>query len=98
MFEYDADASNAAKVLDKYDYLLKEFIDQCLFFGVRDPYDIRDKAISRFEDSEISDAFDNLSIDELMEYLIDKYNVVFDEHIQYSMRRLVFPRNRHKKE
>lgn len=85
MFKYDKRANEAVARLDNHD--LSEWIKLCLFFGCRDPYSICAMTRTWFADTEIDEAFDVLSIDELMIYLSNRYNVVFDEEpTRYRMR------------
>lgn len=82
MFEYDDAARLAAEALDRYD--LTEILSECYDKGIREPWDILNKGIlSRYP--ELEDTIDNLSTDEFMEYLCEKYHVRFEEIISYRM-------------
>lgn len=82
MFDYDKAASKAASVLDKYD--LTEVLSECYDSGYRDPWDIQEKGIvAKFP--ELEDVLDDLSQDEFMEYLCDRYSVRFEEVVSYRM-------------
>ena len=82
MFEYDDASSRAADTLDKYD--LTDILSGCYDIGWRDPWDILHKGILA-RHPELEDAADNLSMDEFMEYLCNKYHVRFEEVISYRM-------------
>lgn len=83
MFEYDIESRIAAEELDKYD--LKEILSDCYDKGITEPWDIENIGILN-KHPELEDTLDNLSLDEFMEYLSRKYDVVFDEVITYRMR------------
>lgn len=76
----------ATETLDKYDF--HEFINMCLFFGVRDPYSIIAHINTWFDNEEIYEALDTLTIHEFMEYISNKYGVIFvEEEPRYRMRK-----------
>lgn len=81
MFEYDAASKAAAQELDNYD--LTELLSRCYDANIRDPFDIRQAAITAHK--ELDDILDDLSTDEFMEYLESKYNVRFEEVVSYRM-------------
>lgn len=88
MFEYDKYAKAAAEELDKYDFT--EILSSCYDEGLRDFWDILDKIIEKHEELDVNDgALDNLSSDEIMDYLSTRYNVRFDEIITYRMRYVI---------
>lgn len=82
MFEYDELASNAVKVLDKYN--LEGSIASCKKSGYLDVYKVLNY-LETFEDSEVFSALQDLSIDEFMEYLTIRYGVKWAEIIKYEM-------------
>jgi hypothetical protein len=78
-------ATHATDILNKYDF--HEWIKLCLFFGVRDPYSIIAHTSTWFNNEEIYNALNGLTIDQFMEYISDKYDVVFvKEEPRYRMR------------
>ncbi len=82
MFEYDDAAKHAAEALDRYDFT--DILSECYDKGLREPWDILNEGIlSRYP--ELEDTTDNLSTDEFMEYLCEKYHVRFEEIISYRM-------------
>lgn len=83
MFEYDELASNAAKILDKYN--LEDEILQCRTIKCLDPYGIRNHIEAFTNDFELIDALEELSLDEFMEYLTEKYGIRWEEVISYRM-------------
>lgn len=82
MFEYDELASRAAEVLDKYNF--EEDIIQCRKAKWLDPYNIREH-ISFEHKGEVEEALDDLSLDEVMEYLTTRYGIRWEEIISYRM-------------
>lgn len=81
--------TQAIKILDSRD--LKEWIHLCLFFGTRDSYSVYSHTRTWFgevkDDSELDDAINELTVEEFMEYLSSRYDVVFDkEPDRYRMR------------
>ena len=88
MFEYDKYAKAAAEELDKYDFT--DILSSCYDEGLRDFYNILDKIIEEHKELDIDDgALDNLSSDEIMDYLSARYNVTFDEITTYRMRYVI---------
>ena len=89
MFEYDELASNAVKVLDKYD--LREIILNCRTYGVRDAYDIMEAVADYYSNTcfgceEVAKALDELSLDEFMEYTSTRYkDIRWREEIHYKI-------------
>lgn len=82
MFEYDELTIKATIILDKYNF--KEDIEHCKQVDILDPYDIREFLETKYP-GEISDALDNLSIYDFMDYLKTRYNVRWYELINYRM-------------
>ena len=87
MFDYDEYASDAVKVLDKYD--LRERIDWIIRCGCRDAYDIREILVEDYRNNcigyeEVEEALENLSLDEFMEYLSVRYGIRWREDITYT--------------
>lgn len=82
MFDYDLASEKAAATLDEYD--LSGLLLQCYDVGWVDPWDIRARAIL-VKHPELADVLDELSTDEFMEYLTERYNVRFEEVISYRM-------------
>lgn len=83
MFEYDKDSQKAAEELDKYD--LTQVLSDCYDNGTVEAWDIQHEGIL-VKYPELEDAMDNLTLDEFIEYIQKRYNVVFDEVITYRMR------------
>lgn len=84
MFEYDKNAEKAAKELDKYDFT--KILNSCYDNRKKDLWDIVDKIIEEFPELDVDcGALDNLSGDEIMEYLSEKYNIGFYEITKYQM-------------
>lgn len=83
MFEYDELASNAAKILDKYN--LEDEILQCRIIKYLNPVDIRNHIEASTNDFEFIDALEELTLYEFMEYLTEKYGVKWEEVISYRM-------------
>ena len=81
MFEYDKAAKITAEKLDKYDF--GDILSWCYDANWREPWDIKQKI--SIEYNELDDVLDDLSSDEFMEYLSEKYNVRFEEIISYRM-------------
>lgn len=90
MFDYDADAKAAAEELDKHD--LTDNVARCWRMRKTDPWDIKQfiQSESIPEHMELFESLENLSSDELMEYLGDRYGVRFEEKISYRMLRPPF--------
>lgn len=82
MFDYCQEAKKAAAELDKYD--LSDILKQCYEIGWRDPWDIGERGIIG-KYPELEGSVHALDLDELMEYLMEKYPVRFSEHISYAM-------------
>lgn len=82
MFEYDELACKAAAILDQCDF--KEDIEHCKRTRLLDAYDIREFLEKNYL-WDVRDAFDNLSLDEFMEYLTARYNVRWHEISHYEM-------------
>ena len=77
--------TQAIEILDNYN--LTNWVKVCLFFGVRDPYSIIAHTNTWFDDEKMYDAINELTIEEFMEYLASRYDVVFDEEpVRYRMR------------
>ena len=88
MFEYDKYAKAAAEELDKYDFT--EILSWCYDNHLCEFGDIVDKIIEEHKELDVNDgALDNLSGDEIREYLSERYNVRFDEIITYRMRYVI---------
>ena len=84
MFEYDKAAEAAAKKLDEYDFT--EILSWCYDNDLRESWDIRNEIAEEYEELSADDgALDNLSNDEFMEYLSERYNVRFEEVTTYRM-------------
>ena len=84
MFEYDEYSKAAAEELDKYDF--NEILSSCYDDNANSLWEIVDKIIEKFPELYDGDgALDNLSSDEIMEYLSERYNVRFEEIITYHM-------------
>ena len=82
MFDYCQEATKAVEELDKYD--LSDILKQCYEIGWRDPWDIGERGIiGKYPGLEGS--VHALDLDELMEYLMEKYPVRFSERISYAM-------------
>lgn len=79
MFEYNTDSSKAAEKLDRYDLtdVLKDV------HGV-DVYEVAE-IISNMGNSEISEAIDCLTIDELVLYLERRYGMGATEEVRSFM-------------
>lgn len=84
MFEYDKNAKKAAEKLDEYDFT--DFLRNCYNNDIVDPWFIRDKIECEYE--ELNEIVYDLSLDEFMEYMSARYDVVFDEVITFNMRYL----------
>ena len=82
MFEYDELASNAAKVLDKYN--LTDSIVSCKKSGDINVFKVFSH-FETFENAEVFAALQDLSIDEFMEYLTTRYGIKWREIIEYEM-------------
>lgn len=82
MFTYDELSSHAVTILDKYDFTnsLESYIAQ----GIHELHEVIEFLISEYGKS-VEDAVDELTNDEKMEYLEDRYNIVFSEKITYEM-------------
>lgn len=84
MFEYDECSKAAAEELDKYDFT--ELLSSCYDKEKNGLWDIIDKIIEEHKELDVDDgALDNLSSDEIMEYLSEKYNVRFEAITTYRM-------------
>lgn len=86
MFDYDEFASEAAKVLDKYD--LREEIARCRESGYTETYEAHQYISDLCGAAGIYDAveaLENLSLDEFREYLSARYGVKWYEIITYEM-------------
>ena len=82
MFDYCQEAKKAVAELDKYD--LSDILKQCYEIGWRDPWDIGERGIIG-KYPELEGSVHALDLDELMEYLMEKYPVRFSERISYAM-------------
>lgn len=82
MFEYDMDAFLAANKLNEYDFT--DTLRYCYGYGLTNSWHIREKIIE--EHKELEEYLDNLSNDEFMDYLSERYNVKFEEVVTYRMR------------
>ena len=82
MFDYCQEAKKAVDELDKYD--LSDILKQCYEIGWRDPWDIGERGIIG-KYPELEGSVHALDLDELMEYLMEKYPVRFSERISYAM-------------
>ena len=82
MFDYCQEAKKAVEELDKYD--LSDILKQCYEIGWRDPWDIGERGIIG-QYPELEGSVHALDLDELMEYLMEKYPVRFSERISYAM-------------
>ena len=82
MFEYDIGAFLAADKLDEYDFT--DTLRYCSDNRFNDSWEIRDEIIE--EHKELEEYLDNLSNDEFMEYLEERYNVKFEVVVTYRMR------------
>ena len=84
MFEYDFISKHAADELDKYDFT--EILNYCYYNGLVNPWEIVDIIIEEHNELGTEDGpFENLSLDEVIEYLSERYNVAFEEVITYRM-------------
>lgn len=68
--------------MDKYD--LSDILKQCYEIGWCDPWDIGEHGIIG-KYPELEGSVHALDLDELMEYLMEKYPVRFSERISYAM-------------
>lgn len=82
MFDYCQEAKKAVEELEKYD--LSDILKQCYEIGWRDPWDIGERGIIG-KYPELEGSVHALDLDELMEYLMEKYPVRFSERISYAM-------------
>ncbi len=82
MFDYCQEAKKAVAELDKYD--LSDILKQCYEIGWCDPWDIGEHGIIG-KYPELEGSVHALDLDELMEYLMEKYPVRFSERISYAM-------------
>lgn len=87
MFDYDEYASDAVKVLDKYD--LRETIRWTMDSGRNESCDIRDALVEYYTNEcvgyeEVGEALENLSLVEFREYLTVRYGIQWWEHITYT--------------
>lgn len=82
MFDYCQEAKKAVEELDKYD--LSDILKQCYEIGWRDTWNIREHGIIG-KYPELEGSVHALALDELMEYLMEKYPVRFSERISYAM-------------
>lgn len=74
MFDYDEYASEAVKVLDRYD--LREKICGCRETWCDDTYEVQQYVTDLFYhegNSEAAEAMENLTLDEFLEYLAVRY-------------------------
>ena len=84
MFEYDKFSKAAAEELDKYDFT--EILSECYDNDLRSPWDIMERIVDEYAELGFIDgALDNLSNDEFMEYLTERYPIKFEEVITYRM-------------
>lgn len=76
MFDYDPELKRAAEVLDKYDLsiVLKDR-------GLVDIYDLVEVITDEFPQTEVEDALDLFSADEVADYLVDRYHMRMSEVI-----------------
>ena len=75
-------ARRQIQALDRYDFT--GILYECYDKDLREPWDILNEGIlSHYP--ELEDTTDNLSTDEFMEYLCEKYHVRFEEVISYRM-------------
>lgn len=81
MFEYDAESCKAVELLDRLD--LTEILTRCIDNRIIDLWDIRDELMK--DSVEIEKAVEDLTFDELMEYLSKRYNLHFNEEITYHV-------------
>lgn len=81
MFKYDKAACDAAKVLDKYDFA--EDVCICKRNNISD-YDLYKYLEDKYP-KEVEEALDNLSPDELRDYMTARYNVQWREELSYTM-------------
>ena len=81
MFDYDEYSKAAAEKLDEYDFT--EILSSCYDNNLRDPWDIKCEIEDEY--GELEDILDDLSVDEFMEYLSNRYDVYFEEVIAYRM-------------
>lgn len=82
MFEYDEASRRAVETLDGYN--LTDFISGCYTIGCTNLWDVKDRMAEMF--SELEPVLDDLTSDEFMEYLCNRYNVRFEEETSYWMR------------
>lgn len=82
MFTYDEMSSHAVTMLDKYDFTnsLELYMSQ----GIRELHEVIEALIKDY-DKTVETAIEELTNDEKIEYLEDRYNVVFSERITYEM-------------
>ena len=74
----------AAEELDKYDFT--EILSECYDNDLRSPWDIMERIVDKYaEFGFIDGALDNLSNDEFMEYLTERYPIKFEEVVTYRM-------------
>lgn len=86
--EYEKIVQAVKDKLDEYDFT--DLLSDCYDLGLNDIYEIIDSIDSilyqYLEFDEDGTPLDDLSTDEIMEYLSKKYNVQFVEQTHYYMR------------
>ena len=82
MFTYDKDANQAAEILDEYDFTasLNSYMQQ----GIRDLYDVIEMLFEAYGEP-VDSAFGDMTTNEIIEYLSDRYLVSFEEITHYNM-------------
>lgn len=78
MFNYDKAAKNAVEVLDKYDF--SETLKMCRGVAVEDVVERLAKC-----NDKVANALHDLSIDEVVIYLFDRYKMRTEEVSKYYM-------------
>lgn len=85
MFEYDTSSQQAAEYLDGLD--LKGRLIQSWKIGKTEVYDLKRALVDlTFEPTEkeaLEEALEELTIDEFLDYLHERYNINYHEEISY---------------
>lgn len=85
MGDYDKIVQLAKEKLNEYDFT--ELLSDCYDLGLKDIYEIIDSILDEYPElDEDGTPLDDLSTDEIIEYLSKKYNVEFMEQTHYYMR------------
>ena len=85
LFTYDVMSNLAASILDKYDFNKElEFCRHASIPNIRDAWNVREYILD-MNNEEVEFALDELSLDEFMEYMNDRYNIRWEVIITYKM-------------